>query len=737
MQPSELIPNDADESVTVESAERYRAFFETSSDALFVEDAAGRILDVNAHACELLGYTRDEFRRMSVADLLPFDTPHDPTDAEALQTQVRFRLETVNRHKDGRLIPVEVVGHRTSLGGQELWLVSVRDISDQKRLKRALAGRSAQLARLNRLSKVLSKSLDGAWIAQTAVNRIRALADLDAAAIAVVDDLRDAPTPIYYSSGISDAFKARFVAHTRTADRLIRQVATLGFPLIIDDVRNDTNLPSRIRRLVAAEGVRTLVLLPIVVGGKVRGVLATAYPRVTEVDEAILHLLEMAVGHVGHALANAWLFRREQQRAAQQQTLVDILSLAIQSMRTEDLLPALAEHAGRLLGADGAFITRWDEVTHATVHVAAYGRYRDLYPSLPPTPADQPTLTQAVLEAERPIGVHDVHHTPLLRRSFAEKFSTRSLLGLPLIAHDRRLGALLIASDTPRRFAQAEIELAQSAAHLVALAIDNARLHDELRQQAHSLSEEVALRTQELRNANEQLRSLDRLKSQLIEQIGHQFRTPVANIGTHLRLLESGRPEKHDHYMAILNDQTEALKRLIETVTAFAEVDLAPDARPFEPWPIANVVDPLATRYRLDAAAKSIQFDVVVGGAELRVRANPQRIGTALNEILSKAFDYTDEGGRVTLAVEHVDEGGRGWVRISVIDTGVGIPADELPRVFDQFFRGRQRLLQVRGVGIGLSLVQAIVQTEGGRVTAESGGVGQGSTFRLWLPAVD
>ena len=651
MQTTELVPGDPHE-----SAERYQAFFEASNEALFVEDAAGRILDVNERVCELLGYTRDELRRMSVGDLLPPDMQEYAIDEEALGTQARLRLEAVNRHKDGRLIPVEVVGHRVSLGDQELWLVSVRDISDQKRLERALAERSSQLARLNRLSKVLSKSLDGAWIAQKAVNRIRDLSDLDAAAIAVVDDLHDAPTRIYYSPRVSDAFKARFVAHTRTADRLIRQVATLGFPLIIDDVRNDVNLPSRIRRLVAREGLRTLVLLPIVVGGQVRGVLAAAYRRVTEVDEAHLHLLEMAVGHLGYALANAWLFQREQQRAAQQQALVGILSLAIQSTHTEDLLPALAEHAGRLFNADGAFITRWDEVTRVTVHVAAYGRYRDVYPLLPPTPADQPTLTQAVLEARCPIGVYDVHHTPFLRPSFTEQFSTRSLLGLPLIAHDRRLGALLIASDTPRRFARAEIELAQSAANLVALAIDNARLHDELRQQAHTLSEEVALRTQELRNANEQLRSLDRLKSQLIEQVGHQFRTPVANISTHLRLLESGRPEKRDRYMAVLNDQTEALKRLIETVTAFAEVDLAPDARPFEPWPIANVVDPLAARFRPDAAAKSIQFDVVAGGAELRVRANPQRIGAALNEILSNAFDYIDEGGRVTLSVERVEE---------------------------------------------------------------------------------
>jgi signal transduction histidine kinase len=104
---------------------------------------------------------------------------------------------------------------------------------------------------------------------------------------------------------------------------------------------------------------------------------------------------------------------------------------------------------------------------------------------------------------------------------------------------------------------------------------------------------------------------------------------------------------------------------------------------------------------------------------------------------LSNAISYTDEGGRVVVTVEAVEEAGRRWVCVTVSDTGIGIPADELPRVFEQFFRGRQRALQVRGIGMGLSLVQAIVEAEGGRVSAESPGVGQGSTFRMCLPLAE
>jgi signal transduction histidine kinase len=121
----------------------------------------------------------------------------------------------------------------------------------------------------------------------------------------------------------------------------------------------------------------------------------------------------------------------------------------------------------------------------------------------------------------------------------------------------------------------------------------------------------------------------------------------------------------------------------------------------------------------------------------VEVRANPQRVAAALDELLSNAIAYTDAGGSVVVRVTQETREDRTWACASVFDTGVGIPPEELPRVFDQFFRGRQRALQVRGVGLGLSLVHAIAASEGGRITAESEGVGKGSTFRLWLPVVE
>ncbi|HLF28055.1 MAG TPA: GAF domain-containing protein [Anaerolineae bacterium] len=1053
-----------------ERVELYRLLFETSNDALFIEeDVTNRILEVNARACELLGYTRDELRRLAAPDLLPPDAPR-PTLGSGLPELDNLSFETVNRRKDGRLVPVEVNARRIVIGARAIWLVDARDITERRRLKRSLDERGMQLARLNQLAQALARSLDVAQLGQMAVDKIRVLADLDAAGIALIDEASEWLEPIYHV-GVSEPFAAHFVAQQQMATQLINLVAAIGHPLIVEDVQTEPDVPPNARQALLDEGLHTLLFFTILAERQTQGIFIAAYRQVTAVDETTLQTLEAAVGHLGQALSNARRYQREQRRATEQQALVDLLSVAIGSRQLGELLPALAERASQLLQADGAYLTHWDEETQVVTCAAASPPYQDLYPTFSPIPASQPTLTRAVLETGQPIAVFDVFDSPYVDPAFAAHFKTRSLLALPLLARTRRLGALLIGSDAPRRFTRAEIELGQLAANLIALGIDNAQLleaqarqrrqaetlrqvaasltlslelnavldtildqlgrvidyssasiqllrggrlelvagrgfpdieaarraiyavefdrkvqqmiasrrawvipdtrldadwiqlpgqeyirswigapllerdqligvlnvdhrqvdaydeeaaalvtsfahqaaiaitnarlyqeerdrvahlavlndivniassklelgevyqaladnmvrviggddcyinawdvadqrvvpvahhsagrggapllplpaskvsltrstlatgqpiavedafdspysdpqiaalfparsklalpliadgkklgaviigfnqphafseeeiarsaraaelvavavakahlHADLQRRARDLASDVAARTQELRVANEQLRSLDRLKSSLITQISHEFRTPVTNLTIYLRLLTSGWPEKRDQYLAVLNEQTEMLKRLIESVTVYAELDLTPDAGAHLPWPIGQALERAAAAHQAEASAKSIRLEALPGDADLRVRANPQRIDMALRELVSNAIAYTDAGGRVTIRFERAEEARREWVRVSISDSGIGIPANELPHVFAQFFRGRQRALQVRGIGMGLALVQAIAEMEGGRVTAESAGEGQGSTFRLWLPRAE
>jgi signal transduction histidine kinase len=117
---------------------------------------------------------------------------------------------------------------------------------------------------------------------------------------------------------------------------------------------------------------------------------------------------------------------------------------------------------------------------------------------------------------------------------------------------------------------------------------------------------------------------------------------------------------------------------------------------------------------------------------QARVIGDRDRLKQLLLNLVSNALKYTPEGGQVTLALTRI----RDWARLVVTDTGVGIPADELPHVFDRFYRvDKARTRTQGGAGLGLAIAQRIAQVHGGRLEAASdGATGRGSTFSLWLP---
>ena len=155
------------------------------------------------------------------------------------------------------------------------------------------------------------------------------------------------------------------------------------------------------------------------------------------------------------------------------------------ALETPDLaamLQTLADRLGELFDADGCYITLWDEERQLTIPAAACGPARETYPATRVVP-DEPTMTQAVLRAGHPIAVEDVYHTPHLSRRIAGLFPDRSLLGLPLVAGEQKLGAALIAFNQPHHFTPGEIARGEQAAGQIALAVAKAQLLESERQQ--------------------------------------------------------------------------------------------------------------------------------------------------------------------------------------------------------------------------------------------------------------
>ncbi len=168
----------------------------------------------------------------------------------------------------------------------------------------------------------------------------------------------------------------------------------------------------------------------------------------------------------------------ERRHVRQMELLNSITSAALERTNFHEILQTLADQTGRILEADGAYITLWDKSARRAIPAAAYGKVRDIFPSTRFDPNEH-TLTESVLTEGHPLAIEDVFNTEYLSPSLALRFPSRSILALPLIANEEKLGAALIAFDQPHHFTADEIAVFEQVGPQIALAIYKARLLDD------------------------------------------------------------------------------------------------------------------------------------------------------------------------------------------------------------------------------------------------------------------
>ena len=232
------------------------------------------------------------------------------------------------------------------------------------------------------------------------------------------------------------------------------------------------------------------------------------------------------------------------------------------------------------------------------------------------------------------------------------------------------------------------------------------------------------------------LRELDRLKTRFVSNVSHELRTPISNIKLYLALLERGKPEKRARYMEVLRQESTRLQTLIENLLDLSRLDAGRTQVIPRPVNLQDLLANLIEVHRQTAAAKDLHLEAQFSKVP-PANGDRNQITQVLTNLIANAMSYTPSGGEITIQMGTAEAKGRQYVTIAVADTGIGIPPDELPHIFDRFFRGEHvRTLSVPGTGLGLAIVQEIVELHQGRIEVQSE-VGQGSTFTVWLPAAD
>lgn len=227
------------------------------------------------------------------------------------------------------------------------------------------------------------------------------------------------------------------------------------------------------------------------------------------------------------------------------------------------------------------------------------------------------------------------------------------------------------------------------------------------------------------------LESTERRRLELIGDVAHELRTPVATLEGYLEGLLDGVVEPSERTWARLHDEAGRLRRLIDDLQELSRAE----ARqvPLSPRPVApaEIVQAVVDRLGGQFAEKGLTLTLDLPAQLPPVRADQDRAVQVLTNLLTNALRYTPAPGSVQLAVR---EGGEG-VQFTVTDSGPGISAEHLPRLFERFYRvDKSRSRALGGAGVGLTIARALVEAMDGRTWAESPGLGQGATFGFSLP---
>ena len=226
-------------------------------------------------------------------------------------------------------------------------------------------------------------------------------------------------------------------------------------------------------------------------------------------------------------------------------------------------------------------------------------------------------------------------------------------------------------------------------------------------------------------------RRLEQMKADFINRAGHELRTPLATIGLVAGILEEGgTPMELAEYWRILNEELERQRVLVENLLVFARMDAGLFEIGRVPVDMGEVTRGARRTAVPLAAAKSITLSSFVAPDLPLVLGDRDYLQQVVLHLLTNAVKFTPANGRVTLRVE-----GRGSVVVAqVIDTGLGIPPEDMPHLFQRFFRASNAIEQeIQGTGMGLYMVKAIMEQLGGRVRIESS-LGQGTSVTVWLP---
>ncbi|HEX6212359.1 MAG TPA: MASE1 domain-containing protein [Methylomirabilota bacterium] len=472
-----------------------------------------------------------------------------------------------------------------------------------------------------------------------------------------------------------------------------------------------------VRRRMTEHGDAAMLAVPLRVKGQVIGVLSVADRPGRQFTPGEIDTLQAFADQAAIAVDNARLY---EEATRQQRESAVVAALAAEINRSLDLdrvLQQVAEAATSLCKGDVTHIALSEPGTDAYVLRLSVGS-RLAEDNLRLRPARG--LGSRVLTTGRPYRSADVHEEPGIHPDHLARMETegmRSVMMVPIHGEDTVEGLIYVSRRRVAPFTEADEAVGQRLADHAAIAIRNSRL----------FAAERAARAE--------ASAANRAKDHFLATLSHELRTPLNAMMGWLRMLRNPRLDdaQKTHAVDVIERNARLQAQLINDLLDVSRIIAGKLEMEKYAIDLVLVVQETVEAMRSDIEAKALTLGVSLDPATGEVLGDPMRLQQVVANLLSNAVKFTPQGGRidVRLARDGVH------ARLSVADSGEGIEPRVLPYVFEPFQQADSTTTRThQGLGLGLAIVRQLVEAHGGRVRAESAGLGAGATFTVELPIV-
>jgi signal transduction histidine kinase len=584
-------------------------------------------------------------------------------------------------------------------------------VIENARLFQQTRASAEEMMAVNEIARAINSTLNLDEVLHLFFDRVNALFNVAAGSLVLLDPLTNELVFEVVHGGAGES-----LAHKRMPGNqgIVGWVTQHGQSLLVSDVRQDARWFSEIDKATAFV-TRSILAAPIRTADRTIGAIELINRRdgtpFTETDQK---LLELFAASAGIAIENARLHRQTEKRLAEVSTLNTIANQLTTSLNLDENLNSIVARLRAIFNCRACVIHLLDPEKQTLEPKAASG--------LLPQHCTGVSLGKGV------VGRVALEHTSMYIESTdlvppdcQLDSVTCSLLTVPILSRERVLGTLSLDSSTTHAFSDEDQRLLTTVAAQIAAAIENTRLYEDLKERAARLEQ-----------AYDDLKELDRLKTEFVQDVSHELRTPLTFIKGYVELMRANTlgpvPPRARESLDLVAEKTDALIHLVNDILSLQQAET--DTLRIGPVHLGEIARAAVRGASATAAKAGIVLREDIAPHLPEVIGDAKRLGQVFDNLLANAIKFSPEGGEVCMRLWE----SAGQLQAEVEDHGIGIPRDQLAKVFDRFYQvDGSTTRRFGGVGLGLAIVKRIVEAHHGRVWVESE-VGKGSTFCFTIP---